>query len=45
MKTVTIELPDEQAEALEHAAADGGFASSFELVRAAIEDLIRSPCD
>jgi hypothetical protein len=35
-----IELLDEQAEALERAAADGGFASSSDMVLAAIGDLI-----
>ena len=43
MKTVKIELPDEEAAALERVAADGGFASSSELVRAAIGDLISAP--
>lgn len=40
MKTVKIELSDDQAEALERAAADGGFASPSDLVREAIGDLI-----
>jgi Arc/MetJ-type ribon-helix-helix transcriptional regulator len=43
MKTVKIHLPDEAADALEHAAADGGFASTSEFVVAAIGDLIASP--
>ena len=45
MKTVKIELPDEEADALERAATDGGFASSSELVRAAIEDFLTAPID
>ena len=40
MKTVKIELPDEDADALERVAVDGGFASSSEFVLAAIGDLI-----
>ncbi len=40
MKTVKIELPDEDADALERIAVDGGFASSSEFVLAAIGDLI-----
>lgn len=43
MKTVKIELPDEDADALERAAMDGGFASSSELVLAAIGDLFTAP--
>lgn len=43
MKTVKIELPDEDADALERAAMDGGFASSSELVLAAIGNLITAP--
>jgi Arc/MetJ-type ribon-helix-helix transcriptional regulator len=43
MKTVKIELRDEDADALERAAKDGGFASSSELVLAAIGDLITVP--
>jgi Arc/MetJ-type ribon-helix-helix transcriptional regulator len=43
VKTVKIELPDEDAAALERAATDGGFASSSELVLAAIGDLIAVP--
>ena len=43
MKTVKIDLPDEEAEALERVAAEGGFASSSALVRATIEDLIAGP--
>jgi Arc/MetJ-type ribon-helix-helix transcriptional regulator len=43
MKTVKVELPDEDAEALERVAVEGGFASSSELVRATIEDLIADP--
>lgn len=43
MKTVKIELPDEEADALERAAMDAGFASSSELVLAAIGDLITAP--
>ena len=43
MKTVKIELPDEDADALERVAMDGGFASSSELVLAAIGDLITAP--
>jgi Arc/MetJ-type ribon-helix-helix transcriptional regulator len=43
MKTVKIDLPDEDADALERAAMDGGFASSSELVLAAIGDLIAAP--
>lgn len=45
MKTVTIELPDEQAAALEQAVTNGGFASAAEFVRAAIEDFAASPID
>ena len=40
MKTVKIELPDEEANALERAAAERGFASTAELARAAIEDFL-----
>ena len=43
MKTVRIELPDDDADALERVAVEGGFASSSELVRATIEDLIAGP--
>ncbi len=43
MKTVKIELPDEDADALERAAMDSGFASSSELVMAAIGDLLTAP--
>jgi Arc/MetJ-type ribon-helix-helix transcriptional regulator len=43
MKTVKIELPDDEADALERAAMDGGFGSSSELVLAAIGDLIAVP--
>lgn len=43
MKTVKIELPDEDADALERVAAEGGFASSAELVQATIEALIADP--
>jgi Arc/MetJ-type ribon-helix-helix transcriptional regulator len=43
MKTVKIELPDEDADALERAAMDGGFVSSSELVLAAIGDIITAP--
>ena len=43
MKTVKIELPDEDADALERVAVDGGFASSSEFVLAAIGDLITAP--
>jgi len=43
MKTVKIEIPDEDADALERAAMEGGFASSSELVLAAIGDLIAAP--
>lgn len=43
MKTVKIEIPDEDADALERAAMEGGFASSSELVLAAIGDLITAP--
>ena len=43
MKTVKIELPDKDAEALERVAIEGGFASASELVRATIEDLIADP--
>ncbi len=43
MKTVRIDLPDEAADALERVAAEGGFASSAEFVRATIEDLIADP--
>ena len=45
MKTVKIELPDDDADALERAAVDGGFASSSELVLAAIRDLITAPIE
>lgn len=45
MKTVKIDLPDEKADALEQAAKDGGFASSSELVRAAIEELLTVPVE
>ena len=43
MKTVKIELPDEDAEALARAAAAGGFASSSELARVVIEDFLTAP--
>mgnify|MGYP000849799684 FL=1 len=43
MKTVKIEIPDEDADALERAAMEGGFASSSELVLAAIGDFIAAP--
>lgn len=43
MKTVRIELPDEDADALERAAIDGGFGSPSELVLAAIGELIAAP--
>jgi Arc/MetJ-type ribon-helix-helix transcriptional regulator len=43
MKTVKIELPDEEADALEEAALDGGFASSSELVMVAIGDFLTVP--
>ena len=43
MKTVKIELPDEEADALERAAVECGFASSAELARAAIEDFLAAP--
>jgi Arc/MetJ-type ribon-helix-helix transcriptional regulator len=45
MKTVKIELPDDEADALARAAAAGGFASSSELVRAVIEDFLIAPVD
>lgn len=45
MRIVRIELPDEEAAALERAAVDGGFASPSELVRAAIEDFLTAPVD
>jgi Arc/MetJ-type ribon-helix-helix transcriptional regulator len=45
MKTVKIELPDEEADALERAAADGGFGSPSDLVRAAIGDFLTAPID
>lgn len=43
MKTVKIELPDEDADALERAAMEGGFASSSELSgrRSQISSLLR----
>ncbi len=43
MKTVKIDLPDEEADALERAAAACGFASSADLARAAIEEFLASP--
>ena len=43
MVTVKRNLPDEEAEALEGVAAEGGFASSSALVRATMEDLIAGP--
>lgn len=45
MKTVRIKLPDEEADALERAAADRGFESSSELVRAAIGEFLTAPTD
>jgi Arc/MetJ-type ribon-helix-helix transcriptional regulator len=45
MKIVTISLPDDQAEALDRAVADGGFTSPTELVVAAIEDFRTAPID
>ena len=45
MKTVKIELPDEEAEALARAAAAGGFASPSELARAVIEDFLTTPVE
>jgi hypothetical protein len=45
MKTVRIELPDEEADALARAAAAGGFASPSELARVVIEDFLISPVD
>ena len=44
MKTVKIELPDDEADALARAAAAGGFASSSELARV-IEDFLVAPVD
>lgn len=43
MKTVKIELPDEDAEALARAAVAGGFASPSELARVVIEDFLIAP--
>jgi Arc/MetJ-type ribon-helix-helix transcriptional regulator len=43
MKTVKIDIPDEDADALERVAIEGGFASSSDLVRAAIRDLVAAP--
>lgn len=43
MKTVKIELPDEEAEALARAAAAGGFASPSELARLVIKDFLTAP--
>ena len=43
MKTVKIELPDEEADALARAAVECGFASPAELARAAIEDFLAAP--
>jgi Arc/MetJ-type ribon-helix-helix transcriptional regulator len=45
MKTVRIELPDEEADALARAAAAGGFASSSDLARAVIEEFLIAPVD
>jgi Arc/MetJ-type ribon-helix-helix transcriptional regulator len=45
MKTVKIELPDEEADALARAAAAGGFVSSSELARVVIEDFLIAPVD
>lgn len=45
MKTVKIELPDEEAEALARAAAAGGFASPSELAKAVIEDFLTAPVE
>lgn len=43
MKTVRIELPDDEADALERAAIECGYASTAELARAAIEDFLATP--
>ena len=45
MKTVRIELPDEEADALARAAAVGGFASPSDLARVVIEDFLIAPVD
>lgn len=45
MKTVKIELPDEDADALEQAAAAGGFTSPAELARVVIEDFLVAPVE
>lgn len=45
MKTVTIELPDEEADALARAAEAGGFASSSDLARVVIEDFLVAPVE
>jgi hypothetical protein len=45
MKTVRIDLPDDEADALARAAAAGGFASAAELARVVIEDFLVAPVD
>jgi hypothetical protein len=45
MKTVKIELPDEEADALVRAAEAGGFASPAELARVVIEDFLIAQVD
>ena len=43
MKSFRIDLPDDDAAALERIAAEEGFASSSDFVRAAVGDLIADP--
>lgn len=43
MKTVKIELPDEDADALAEAAAVAGYASTDDLVLAVIGDYLAAP--
>ena len=43
MKTVKIELPDDEADALARAASAGGFASPSDLARVAIEEFLVAP--
>jgi len=45
MKTVRIDLPDDDAEALARAAAANGFASPAEFVRVVIEGLLVAPVE
>jgi hypothetical protein len=43
VKTVRIEFPDEEADALERAAVECGFTSTADLARAAIEEFLAAP--